>query len=185
MNDRLENYVPVAERLEKFRNEHPLWALVGEITVDDGQRVVIRATIADENERVVATGHAEEVRGSSPVNRTSAVENAETSAWGRALAALGYDVKRGIASREEVQNAQSRERDGRTAQPRQPRPPAEEPAPAGPQDDIRKRIINLGRMRDVFVISDFKTRYGVEFGKASQQQLEEYAGLLSGDGVSV
>jgi len=38
---------------------------------------------------IVGTGHAEEIRGQGPVNRTSALENCETSAIGRALAAIG------------------------------------------------------------------------------------------------
>lgn len=102
----LNDYIQVHERLELFRKDHPDWGLLTEITVDDGQRIVIRATITDQSGRFIATGHAEEVRGSSPVNRTSAVENAETSAWGRALANLGYEVKRGVASREEMEKVQ-------------------------------------------------------------------------------
>lgn len=98
----LEDYVPVNERLEKFRADHPSWSLVAAVLVDDGKRVLVSATIADETGRVLAAGHAEEVRGSSAVNRTSALENAETSAWGRALANLGYETDRGVASREEM-----------------------------------------------------------------------------------
>jgi hypothetical protein len=50
-----------------------------------------------------ATGHAFEVRGESYVNKTSYIENCETGAVGRALALLGFEVKRGIASREELE----------------------------------------------------------------------------------
>ena len=57
--------------------------------LDDGQRVVVKAFIRREDGTVIATGYAEEIRGSSNVNRTSAIENCETSAWGRALACLG------------------------------------------------------------------------------------------------
>lgn len=56
---------------------------------EQGDPIVVRAVIADETGRVLATGHAEEIRGAGNVNRTSALENAETSAIGRALAALG------------------------------------------------------------------------------------------------
>jgi hypothetical protein len=101
----LNDYVPVHERLAIFRDQHTDWGLLSEIVVDDGTRIVIRATVTDENGRAVANGHAEEVRGQGQVNRTSAMENAETSAWGRALAACGYEVKRGIASREEMSRA--------------------------------------------------------------------------------
>ena len=56
---------------------------------EKGAPVVVKATIRDATGRIVATGHAEEIRGQGQVNSTSALENAETSAIGRALAALG------------------------------------------------------------------------------------------------
>lgn len=101
----LDAYVPVAERVAQFRKDHPMWGLLSEVASDDGQRIRIRAWVTDETGLTVAVGHAEEVRGQGFVNRTSALENAETSAWGRALANLGYSVDRGIASREEMQQA--------------------------------------------------------------------------------
>lgn len=105
----LEDYVPVAERLELFRADHPDWALITEVVVDDGRRIMIRATVITADGMRLAVGHAEEIRGEGMVNKTNPVENAETSAWGRALANLGYEVKRGIASREEMARAQDRQ----------------------------------------------------------------------------
>lgn len=104
----LDNYVSVAERVQKFRIDHPDRGLLTELIVDDGKRVVMKATIFHEAGYPMATGHAEEVRDSGPVNRTSAVENAETSAWGRALANLGLHVNRSLASRDEMRQAQER-----------------------------------------------------------------------------
>lgn len=101
-----DEYVQVNERLELFRKEHPEWGLVSTLDHYDDSRVVVRAVVTNEQGREVASGLAEEVRDSSPVNKTSAVENCETSAWGRALANLGYEVKRSIASREEMEKAQ-------------------------------------------------------------------------------
>tara|TARA_B100001123_G_C15183593_1_gene976348 strand:+ start:346 stop:969 length:624 start_codon:yes stop_codon:yes gene_type:complete len=59
------------------------------ILSDDGNAVVVKATITDEQSRVIGSGMAEEIRGASGVNKTSALENCETSAIGRALASLG------------------------------------------------------------------------------------------------
>ena len=59
------------------------------ILSDDGNAVVVKATITDEQGRVIGSGMAEEIRGASGVNKTSALENCETSAIGRALASLG------------------------------------------------------------------------------------------------
>ncbi len=54
------------------------------------------------------TGHSWlEIPGTTPYTETSELENAETSAWGRALAALGFEVKRSIASANEVRNKQA------------------------------------------------------------------------------
>jgi hypothetical protein len=49
----------------------------------------MKATILNEQGRVLATGHSEEYRADGKINATSALENSETSAIGRALAALG------------------------------------------------------------------------------------------------
>jgi hypothetical protein len=70
----------------------------------DDDRVVVRAEIADSAGVTVATGHAEEKRSASQINQTSALENCESSAVGRALAFAGYGGSE-IASADEVQNA--------------------------------------------------------------------------------
>jgi hypothetical protein len=100
-------YVPVAERLEKFYQTYPegrVTTSIVEHSLESGF-VLMRAEVyrASDDAAPAATGHAFEVRGDSFVNKTSYVENAETSAVGRALALLGFEVKRGIASREEIQ----------------------------------------------------------------------------------
>lgn len=85
-----KEYQTVAYRVGKFREIHGLdLSLTTEIVTRDEDCVVMKATITNEGGRVLATGHSEEYRQSSTINRTSALENAETSAIGRALAALG------------------------------------------------------------------------------------------------
>jgi len=83
-------YTQVQQRLEAFRKHAgTAYTLDTEILINDGKTILIRASILDKEGRVIATGLAEELRGSSNVNKTSAIENCETSAWGRALANLG------------------------------------------------------------------------------------------------
>lgn len=103
-----KEYKTVAKRVEEFRNECKLeYSLESEIVSVDEQRVIIKAVIRDltkENYPIVAIGHAEESRTSSQINKTSALENCETSAYGRALAAFGYAGTE-FASADEVANA--------------------------------------------------------------------------------
>jgi len=106
-NIRGKQYVEVNERIKFFRQEEQYknWTIATEFPVLDGEVAVCKATIADENGRVIATGHAHEERGSSNINKTSYVENCETSAVGRALALLGIGIDTSIASANEVQDA--------------------------------------------------------------------------------
>ena len=102
-----KQYVTVAERVGKFRDDLPIatgWGIVTEIISQGSDAIVMRAQIHDPEGHVVACGHAEEKFGATQINQTSAVENCETSAIGRALAACGYGGTE-YASANEVQNA--------------------------------------------------------------------------------
>lgn len=86
-------YETVAERVQKFRDACPIsegWALTTQINFPDGNMVLAIAQIMNPNGSTVATGTAEEVRNANYINKTSAVENAETSAIGRCLFAAGF-----------------------------------------------------------------------------------------------
>ena len=85
-----KQYTTVARRVQDFWDAGNEWSITTEILHRDEDVVIMKAVIADDSGRVRATGHAEEWRKSSQINKTSAVENAETSAIGRALACLGY-----------------------------------------------------------------------------------------------
>ena len=84
-----KSYETVALRVTKFREAHPDWTIKTKIT-DPGLHVTVKASIFDETGKLIATGHASEERGDRGVNLTSALENAETSAVGRALAFYRY-----------------------------------------------------------------------------------------------
>lgn len=107
-----KSYQTVAYRVSAFRQAHPEHSLTTEVIVRDTECVVVCATITDPTGRVIANGHSEEYRKSSQINRTSALENAETSAIGRALAAFGMGGTE-FASANEVQNAIQQQADGR------------------------------------------------------------------------
>lgn len=73
----------------------------------EGATVVVKATIRDSGGMIVATGHAEEIRGANYINETSVLENCETSAIGRALAVLGIHGGE-FASADEIKIAQDK-----------------------------------------------------------------------------
>ncbi len=106
----VKEYEKVAFRIKKFRDLHPDWTVRTRILERTEDCVVMVCEIIDEVGRLLATGHAEEMRRSSEINKTSALENAETSAIGRALAALGLGGTE-FASAEEVVVAQEAQQD--------------------------------------------------------------------------
>jgi len=105
-----KQYKTVAYRVNEFRKLHPDYTVSTELVEANDTLVVMKASISNEQGRLLATGFAEEVRAASKINRTSALENAETSAIGRALAALGLAGTE-YASADEVANAISQQND--------------------------------------------------------------------------
>ena len=99
-------YLTVARRIDDFRKSENFkgWSIETSLVSAEESMVVMKALIRDANNRIVATGYAEENRSLGKINKTSALENAETSAVGRALAFLGLGGTE-IASADEVATA--------------------------------------------------------------------------------
>lgn len=97
-------YETVALRLRKFWERYPEYSIQTLLIQADDTRIIMKATILDESHKFCAMGHAEEFRNRGQINRTSALENCETSAVGRALAFFGLGGTE-IRSAEEMQNA--------------------------------------------------------------------------------
>jgi hypothetical protein len=107
-DDILKDYITVNERILKFYELYPQGRINTElISWNDGIIIMKAYAYRDETNVISSTGHAFEKEGSSYINKTSALENCETSVVGRCLANLGLEIKRGVASREEVENAVS------------------------------------------------------------------------------
>ena len=99
-----KDYVEVNQRILAFWELFPDGRIITEKLSDDGKRCDFKAIIYS-GDMAIATGHAFEYQGAGMVNKTSYVENAETSAVGRALGMLGIGATESIASAEDVMSA--------------------------------------------------------------------------------
>src|SRR5210317_1072733 len=106
VNIRGKDYQTVPYRVQRFWEEYAGCSIETDLLHADEDVVRMRAVIREvESGRIKAVGHAEEYRNASKINETSALENCETSAVGRALAKLGLAGDSSIASAEEVMGA--------------------------------------------------------------------------------
>lgn len=182
-----KSYQTVALRVQKFREEHPDFSLLTSVIERTAESVVMLAQIADASGRILATGHSEEYRASSQINKTSALENAETSAIGRALAAFGLGGTE-FATANEVANAIHQQAAGgqsgdSTASPRQSPDTTkgwrEEGSPFSTPTALHKEMARLER--DLFGCSDCSMVYGlkstkewVEFVRVAEKHMPHY-----------
>ena len=124
-----DEYITVHERIEKFYVKFPQGRILTSIVEHNEETgfILMRAEVYRESEDALpaATGHAYELRSAGHVQAGSYVEVCETSSVGRALALLGFEVRRGVASREEVIRGARKQQ----AASAPPAPPAEKPAP--------------------------------------------------------
>lgn len=100
-----KEYACVPERIAAFRKVCPNGCITTDIVSLENGLVIMKATVLDEDGRVLATGMAFEREDASFINKTSYIENCETSAVGRALGMMGFGVDVSVASAEEVTNA--------------------------------------------------------------------------------
>jgi hypothetical protein len=163
-NTPIQDYITVAERIEKFYERYPEGRIITNIIEHDPERgfILMRADVYRNAEDTLptSTGHAYELKSEGYVQRTSYIEVCETSCVGRALALAGFEVRRGIASREEMMKSVRhtkeealREKATATAAAA-PAPAPPKPAPAEPAvksnpiatDEQKQNILDLLEM---------------------------------------
>tara|TARA_R100000541_G_scaffold46905_1_gene53993 strand:+ start:761 stop:1291 length:531 start_codon:yes stop_codon:yes gene_type:complete len=110
VNIKGKEYVEVHTRIQYFRETYPQYTLDSSIVEITEDTITMKAFILNEEGRLLASGTAKERNGSSFINKTSYVENCETSAWGRALGNFGIGLDTSVASADEVKNAILNER---------------------------------------------------------------------------
>ena len=100
-----KDYAEVNQRIKAFRMVYPQGSIITEILNHEQGVVIMKATVTDMEGNILGTGTAYEKENSTFINKTSYIENCETSAIGRALGIAGFGIDVSVASAEEVQNA--------------------------------------------------------------------------------
>ena len=118
-----KGYIEVNQRIKAFRQVYPTGTISTEIISLENGVVMMKATVLDDAGKTLATGLAYEKESSSFINKTSFIENCETSAIGRALGFCGFGIDSSVASAEEVENAMlnqgNQDKQERKASPKQ------------------------------------------------------------------
>lgn len=105
VNIKGSEYILVKDRVLYFNEEYPKGSITTELLSEpEAKNIIVKATVTPEEGRAF-TGLAQETVGEGYINKTSALENAETSAVGRALAFMGIGVIDSIASVDEINKA--------------------------------------------------------------------------------
>ena len=100
----IEDYIEVKDRIEKLYQDYPNASIQTEVIELTDKRVTVKASVyTNPEDPIPTTGHSYmNIPGTTNFTRGSELENTETSAVGRAIALMGYEVKKSIASRDEV-----------------------------------------------------------------------------------
>lgn len=148
-------YLQVVHRVEAFRRVLGAdYGIDTKILVDDGHRVVVKAIVTNKDGITVGSGMAEEIRGQGHVNTTSALENAETSAIGRALASLGLSGGEYASANEmdAVPRKAENIRQNQTVAVEKKDPPSQvSPAPSEPTAELTEEELNKKHDKAVYL----------------------------------
>lgn len=170
-----KNYTMVTERVRAFRELIPDGCIKTTILSLEGGVVTMQAEIYDEGEHLLATGLAQEKETSSYVNKTSYIENCETSAVGRALGMLGIGVDSSMASAEELVNAIKNESEDKPKKKTKAQT-MKEIAEEFPEEPASMRTVILKYCNEHQLnLADVSERYGIERGMSE----DVLAGKLS------
>lgn len=140
-------YTLIAKRLQDFREKHPDWSIRTKMLSASDRGVLFRARILDECGRVRGEGHAQERFGGKGINATSAIENCETSAVGRALAMVGFGGHQ-VASAEEVTAALAEQKSIQATQ-----------RVIDHNNALREHIGSVGAIKDFLAASEYDNAY--------------------------
>lgn len=172
-----KDYAQVNQRVKAFRMVYPTGLVDTEILSNDNGICVIRATAgyyAEDGQFVkLATGTAFEVQSSSYINKTSYIENCETSAVGRCLGFCGFGIDTSICSAEELTNALEQQDMQAPAREKPIRIPTEifgtpievveEPAPKDTREEADYRVLCLRKFKLTALNESCQRKFRTDF----------------------
>lgn len=110
-----KDYAEVSQRIKAFRSICPLGTISTDMISNENGVCIFRAVVIDEEGHILGTGTAYEKEDSSYINKTSYIENCETSAVGRALGMCGFGIDAAVASVDEVKKATEQQEEEKKA----------------------------------------------------------------------
>jgi hypothetical protein len=172
-------YIEVNKRVIAFRELEPNGSISTEIVSFENGVVTMKATVTSASGQVLATGYAQEKETSSYINKTSYIENCETSAVGRALGFCGIGVDSSIASAEEVANAiHQQEQKPSQAKPKDPARQTK-PKPSEPKQlTYRDKVMIVGEEKGL-TPKQLAEKYGLN-KDTTEERFEEVLADLEG-----
>lgn len=194
-----KNYVMVNDRVQRFRDICPSGCIETEIIELANGICTIRAVVRDDDGKILATGIAQEKESNGYINKTSYIENCETSAIGRALGFVGIGIDDSLGSAQEVANAMMNQDDNeppKRSRARQTRAKQSDPiieeaeaTPVSEQDVKKMRDMaemagkDVGAMMEYFRVSDLSEMNKAQCGQACallQQAIDKKNGKQKG-----
>lgn len=176
-----KDYAEVNQRIKAFRKVCPNGSITSEIISLENGICVMKAVVYDGENNVLGTGHAYEKENSSYINKTSYIENCETSAVGRALGMCGFGINTSVASAEEVSNA-IRQQETQSKPKTQSKPAAQSSVPPIPAPPVNKKPeITHDMIQDLYALAAFKNKSVEEVEKASRHYYRKPVAELTRD----
>ena len=160
-----KDYAEVNQRIKAFRMVYPTGSITTEIvSLVDGV-VTMKTTIKDNEGNVLSTGYAYEKENSTFINKTSFIENCETSAVGRALGMCGFGIDTSVASYEEVRNAIENQKPNNNQQKEETKP--QQNKQTKPHKDELVKFCKENNLN----MNDIAKQYGLN-GNCTDEQFE-------------
>lgn len=158
-----KDYAQVNDRIKAFRELCPNGTITTDIIELANGVVTMKATVYDEEGKILGTGLAQEKESSSYINKTSYIENCETSAVGRALGFAGIGVDGSMCTAEELVNAITNQNKEPEKKQKTQKAPAQSGDPLLAKIDAEQKEQILAEMKRTGVeLSVILTPYGIK-----------------------